>query len=295
MIDLEIRVLRYFVAVAEVKTISGAAKRLHLSQPTLSRQISDLETETGSRLFIRGSREITLTDKGRYLLKRANAIIALVDKTEQNLQTDQTVISGSLDIGAGESRGMQRIMDLVAQLQQDYPAVTVHLHSGDAAAIEAQLADGRLDFGVIMGRRQLKQYGALKLPEVDRWGIIMPKTAPLAQQKFIAPNDLAGLPLMVSEQALQRDLFQDWWRNVANQITITGTYNLIFNATLMVTNGGSYVLGFANLVNTDTESPLTFRPLKPELTEPITVVWSKEQPLSPVAQVFLKRLEANLG
>ncbi|ANZ64965.1 transcriptional regulator [Secundilactobacillus paracollinoides] len=291
---MEIRVLRYFVAVAEAKTISGAAKRLHLSQPTLSRQISELESETGSQLFTRGAREITLTDKGRYLLQRANAIIALVDKTQQNLQTDQTVISGSLDIGAGESRGMQRLMDIVAQLQQDYPAVSIHLHSGDASAIEAQLADGRLDFGVIMGQRQLKQYGALKLPEVDQWGVIMPESASLAQQKSVAPADLVGIPLMLSEQALHRDLFQDWWRNVADQITIVGTYNLIFNATLMVANGSSYVLGFANLVNTGEDSPLTFRPLEPALTEPITVVWSKEQPLSPIAQLFLKRLEANL-
>ncbi|GEO67742.1 LysR family transcriptional regulator [Levilactobacillus spicheri] len=292
---MDIRVLRYFLAVAQERTISRAATTLHLSQPTLSRQLSDLEAELGVRLFTRGSREITLTAAGRYLQERATTITRLVDKTAQNLQTTAPIIRGSLDIGAGESRGMQRLMALISRLQADYPGVTLHLHSGDAATVAAQLTAGTLDFGVIMGDSPLTHYHALQLPERDRWGILLPKTAPLAQQTTIRPQDLVGHPLIVSQQAATTDRFANWWRNVADQLTLSGTYNLIFNAQLLVEQGHCWALSFDHLVDVGPESRLTFRPLAPDLTEPITVIWSRQQTLSPVAQLFLHRLRANLG
>ncbi|QMU08810.1 LysR family transcriptional regulator [Levilactobacillus suantsaii] len=291
---MELRVLRYFIALAQAKTVSGAARALHLSQPTLSRQLTDLETEVGTPLFTRGARQITLTAQGRYLLSRATTIIALVDKTTQNLQTQQPILSGSLDIGAGESQGMARLMALIAGIQKDYPAVTVHLHSGDAPLVEDQLTNGRLDFGVIMGSRQLTNFHALKLPETNQWGVLLPKTAPLARQVSIAPTDLVGHPLLISEQAQTHHRFQDWWRNVATDLTINGTYNLLFNASLLVQNGSCYALGFDQLSDTSANSPLTFRPLTPPQVDPITIIWSRTQPLSPVAQLFLQRLQANL-
>jgi len=291
---MEVRVLRYFLAIVQEKTITGAARRLHISQPTLSRQLTELETALGTPLFKRGAREVTLTAKGRYLVTRARAIVDLVDKTTQNLTADQTIIGGSLDIGAGESRGLQRLMDVAAQLQQDYPAVQIHLHSGDAALVEGQLTDGRLDFGVIMGSRQLGHYQSLKLPEQNRWGVLLPKAASLAQQATIRPDELVGHPLLISERAQKRETFQDWWCNVADRLTFAGTYNLVFNASLLVRSGSCYALAFADLVDISPASGLTFRPLEPAIHDTITLIWSQTQPLSPVAQLFLNRLRANL-
>lgn len=292
---MEIRVLRYFLAVAQERTISRAAAVLHLSQPTLSRQLSDLETELGVTLFDRGPREITLTPAGRYLQERARAITQLVDKTAENLQTPDPIISGTLDIGAGESQGMQRLMNLASHLQQDYPGITLNLQSGDATTVEAQLNDGRLDFGVILGDRAFTHYHALKLPERDCWGVILPKTDPLAQRQAIRPQDLVGRPLIISKQAAMTDRFRDWWRNTASQMTIVGTYNLIYNGQLLVRNGSCLALGLAKLVDIGPDSLLTFRPLTPAVTEPITVIWSQQQTLSPVAQLFLRRLQADLA
>lgn len=291
---MELRVLRYFLAVTQERTISRAADTLHLSQPTLSRQLSDLEAELQVTLFERGSREITLTPAGRYLRERALILTQLADKTVQNLQTQSPIISGSLDIGAGESQGMRRIMHLISNLQADYPGIQLHLHSGDDANVKDQLANGQLDFGVIIGEQPLTHYHALKLPERDRWGVILPKTHPLAQQTHITPLDLRHQPLLISQQAAQSHQFADWWRNVASQIQLRGTYNLIYNAQLTVGDGPTLVLGLDQLVNVGPDSPVTFRPLSPEMTAPITVIWSRQQSLSPVARLFLQRLRASL-
>lgn len=291
---MELRVLRYFIAVAQAKTVSGAARNLHLSQPTLSRQLTELEAEIGAPLFTRGAREITLTAKGRYLLNRALAITQMVDKTTHNLQSQQPIISGTLDIGAGESAEIGRLMTVIAHLQRDYPHVTIHLHSGNATAVETQLNEGQLDFGVILGSRALHHYHALKLPEKNRWGLLLSPTDRLAQKSVIHPQDLIGHRLLVSEQATQQDRFQDWWQNVASQLKVAGTYDLFFNAALLVAHGGGYALAYDQLANTSLSASLTFRPLAPTLTDPMTLIWPTSHPLSPVAQLFLKRLRANL-
>lgn len=291
---MDIRVLRYFLAIAQEKSISRAAQYLHVSQPALSRQISDLEDELGVTLFERGPREITLTQDGHFLRQRASEIISLVDKTAFNLQSNVEIISGELDIGAGESIGMQRIMDVIADIIQDYPDVKINLHSGDSVEVEAKLESETLDFGVIMGEKPLTQYESLKLPEMDHWGILMPADSVLAKKDTITPEDLAGVPMLLSHQAAQRVRFQDWWTNVANELNIIGTYNLAFNASLLVKNKGCVALTFDNLINVNEGTGLTFRRLKPDLTEPITLIWKKNQVLSSVSNLFIKRLKANL-
>ncbi|WP_412989869.1 LysR family transcriptional regulator [Pediococcus siamensis] len=292
---MDVRVLRYFLAIAQEHNISRAAQTLHISQPALSRQISDLETELGVKLFERGPREIKLTTDGHYLRERANEIVGLVDKTAFNLQSNHFIISGRLDIGAGESVGMQRIMDVIGNILKDYPDVRIQLHSGDSEDVEAQLDAGVLDFGVIMGEQALAQYGALKLPEVDHWGVVLPADAVLAQKSTITAEELLGHPLIVSEQALQHSRFLDWWHNLEDQMTIIGTYNLIFNGALLVRNGSCYALTFEHLLNTHENPGITFRRFSPALTDPITVIWKKNQTLSNVAQLFLQRLRANVS
>lgn len=292
---MDIRVLRYFLVVVQKQNISAAATALYMSQPALSRQMTQLEQELGVQLFKRGPRKIKLTQAGYYLHERAIEITNMIDKTTYNLQSRQKIISGQLDIGAGESSGMQRIMDVVANILKDHPQVQIHLRSGDAEDIKPQLEAGVLDFGVMMGALDLSQYNQLQLPEVDHWGIILPSDAPLAKKQVITPADLLGQPLIVSQQAQKHARFQRWWHNTAAQINIIGTFNLIYNAALLVKNGGCYALSFDHLTNTDDNSGLAFRRLAPPLTEPITVIWKKHHTHSTVAELFLQRLRANVA
>lgn len=293
---MEIRVLRYFLAIVQHGSISQAALALHLSQPALSLQIKNLEKQLGTTLFTRGPRTIQLTAKGHYLADRATEIVALVDKATENLQANDTVIGGNLDIGAGEAIGMHRLMTLLGHLQTDYPDVSLHLHSGDANDVLTQLRAGLLDFGVIMGTTSLDsdEYDSLLLPERDYWGVVMRKDALLAKQSSIQAEELIGYPLMVSEQGSHQLELPNWWRNVAPQLNFIGTFNLIFNTALLVKDGACLAITFENLVDTDDESPLTFRRLTPPVSEPTTLVWRRHHPQSAVAKLFLERLRANL-
>ncbi|WGN90348.1 LysR family transcriptional regulator [Ligilactobacillus faecis] len=291
---MELRVLRYFLAVAQYQNITRAAQELLVSQPTLSRQLAELEAELGVTLFIRGHRQITLTEAGEYLQARAKEIVQLADQTTTSLKADQ-VISGTLALGAGESGGMQRIMTVLSQMIHDYPDIKLRLVSGNAAEMEAALKRGTIDFAVLMADRALDNYHHLQLPETERWGLVLRKDDPLAQKETIAPSDLLGLPLLFSEQAIEEHRFQKWWGNLEKKIQIIGTYTLVFNAQLMVKQGQAYMITFDDLIDNSNQSELTFRPLTPQLTETTSVIWKKNIVRSKVAELFIKRLSASLA
>lgn len=291
---MELRVLRYFLSVAQYQNMTKAAHELLVSQPTLSKQLADLETELGAQLFIRGHRQITLTEEGEYLQARAKEIVQLADQTAANIQADQ-IITGRLSIGAGESVGMKRIMKVVSEIIQDYPDVKIHLVSGNADEMETALKHGTIDFAVLMGKRDLNKYSYLSLPEVNTWGLVMKKGDPLALKETISPNDLIDLPLLMSEQAIEEHPFQDWWGNLDKKMNIIGTFTLVFNAQLMVSQGNAYMITFDHLINNSNSSNLTFRPLSPTLTEPTNIIWKKNIVQSKVAQLFIKRLTASLN
>ncbi|AUI71194.1 LysR family transcriptional regulator [Companilactobacillus alimentarius] len=290
---MELRILRYFLAVAQEKNITRAAEKLLVSQPTLSKQLSDFEKELGTKLFIRGHRQITLTSEGVYLKSKAEEIISLADKTSLNIKNDQ-IISGDLTIGAGESIGMKRIIDIMGNINQDYPDVKIHLISGMADEMETLLNQGNLDFAVFMGERDLNEYNYLQMPETDEWGLIMRKDSLLADNDFISPKDLLGKPLLISAQEISKSRFKNWWGNLGSKMNIMGTFTLVFNAELLVENGNAYMMSFNHLIDKTHQDKLTFRPLNPPMIEPITVVWKKNTVLSKVAQLFVKRLQASL-
>lgn len=254
---MELRVLRYFLAVAQYQNITRAAHELLVSQPTLSKQLADLEDELGAQLFIRGHRQITLTEEGEYLQARTKEIVQLADRTAANIQQEQ-VISGTLSIGAGESTGMRRIMTILSDIVQDYPDVKIRLVSGNADEMEAALKHGTIDFAVLMAHRSLNNYHHLQIPESDQWGLVMRKDDPLAAKEVITPQDLVDLPIIISEQGLEEHRFQNWWGNLVNRINIIGTYTLVFNAQLMVNDGSAYMITFDNLINNSNHSNLTF-------------------------------------
>lgn len=290
---MELRVLRYFLAVAQYHNFTKAARELLVSQPTLSKQLADLEDELGTQLFIRGHRQVTLTEEGEYLQARAKEIIQLTDQTTTNIKAEQ-VITGTISIGAGESAGMQRIMQILGEMVQDYPDVKIRLVSGNADEMETALKHGTIDFAVLMAHRNLNNYHHLQLPETDQWGLILPQDDPLTQKAAITPADLVGLPLLVSEQALEEHRFQDWWGNTGRKINVIGTYTLVFNAELMVKQGDAYMLTFDNLLNTSSNSELTFRPLSPSISESTNIIWKKNVIQSKVAKLFTQRLLASL-
>ena len=199
---MEIRVLRYFLAVAREESITAAANFLHLTQPTLSRQIHDLEEELGQKLLIRKSHRIALTPEGMLLRKRAEEILSMVDKTESEFRSLETTISGDVYIGSGETQAVRQIAGIIQRLQQDYPAIHYHMHSGNAQDITDRLDNGLLDFGLLIQPADITKYDSLVLPAKDVWGVIMRKDSPLAAKPFVQKEDLRTVPLLCSRQAI---------------------------------------------------------------------------------------------
>lgn len=290
---MNIRVLRYFIEIVREGNISSAAHRLHISQPALSRQIMDLETTLGVTLFERGHRQIKLTQEGYYLYERAQEITALVDKTTYHLQST-SVVSGTLDIGAGESSALMPLMDVLAQILRYYPEVRVNLTSGDSTAIRQQVGQGSLEFGVVMGHENLLNYNSLTLPAQNRWGILMRRTEPLAAKPVITPGDLLGLSLLTSVQSRVQDTFRDWAGDLINQYNFVGNYNLLYNAELLVKAGAGMALAYDGIANVY-DQDLVFRPLAPALTDANILIWNKDHQLPNVAQLFLKLLRERIA
>lgn len=290
---MENRVLRYFIEIVQEGNISHAAERLHISQPALSRQIMDLEDELGVTLFERGHRQITLTQEGHYLYERAVEITDLIDKTTYSLQSDQ-VLSGTLDIGSGESVALQPLMEIVADIIEKHPDIKVNLTSGDAQLVRQKLNNGTIDFGILMGNENLGNFHSLKLSQVNQWGVLMRSDHPLAKKTALTVDDLKGTPLMTSMQAQQQDAFRNWAGNQLDELNFIGHYNLIYNATLLVRSGSCIALAYADLINTTSNPELAFRPLTPQVVDSNNLVWNQNHPLSNVAQLFLKRVQASL-
>ena len=284
---MELRVLRYFIAIVKDGNISSAAKRLHVSQPALSRQIMDLETELGVTLFERGHRQIKLTQEGYYLYERAQDIVAMVNSTEYSLQS-RDVISGTLDIGGGESPAMKIVMETINDILQEHPEVQVNLVSGNANSIEKRLESGLIEFGVVMGTHNLQNYNSLVLPQKNRWGILLRKDEPLAQKDVIAPEDLIGHALITSYETNNGDNFREWAGSLVNQLTFVGHYNLINNATLLVKTGSCFALTYENLVQDDS---LVFCPLYPDVTDLNTLIWNRDHQLSNLSRLFIDKIQ----
>lgn len=291
---MELRVLNYFLATAQELNMTRAAEKLLVSQPALSRQIADLEDELGVKLFERKPRHLVLTPAGQYLQEQAQEILTLSEKTKENLRSS-ALIAGDLTIGAGESIGMQRIMNVVSDIIKDYPNVKIHLFSGDYTVTERRLNHGTLDFAVIMGDLPMTNYESLKLPEADTWGVLLAADDPLKDKDFVQPQDLIGRPLLNSAQAQKRNTFQSWFGNYFKDINFIGDYNLNYNATLMVKNHAASMITFDHLADTSPDSGLIFKPFKPAMTSPINVIWKHETALSPVAQLFIERLRASIA
>ncbi|MCQ4636506.1 LysR family transcriptional regulator [Anaerovorax odorimutans] len=292
---MELRVLRYFLAVAREETISGAAEALHVTQPTLSRQLMDLEEELGKKLFIRGNRKVTLTEEGMFLRKRAQEITDLVDKTASDFQMSDELISGDVYIGGGETDAMRLVARAVKELRKTQPNIQYHIFSGNGDDVAERLETGLLDFGVLIEPADIKKYDYLKLPYTDTWGLLMRKDSPLAASDTIRPEDLWDLPLLCSRQTLVRNELSGWLGDAFEKLNIITTYNLIYNAGLMVEEGIGYAMCLDKLVNTTGDSKLCFRPLEPRLEAGLDIVWKKYQVFSKAAEKFLEQVQKEIA
>ena len=284
---MEFRVLQYFLAVTREQSISAAAKYLHLSQPTLSRQLKDMENELGKKLFIRSNRKITLTEEGLLLQKRAEEILSLMEKTQKEISVSDETIAGDIYIGAGETEGVRNIVKAVQEIRKNYPLVNLHIISGDKSTVLEELDHGIIDFALVFGDIDTNRYDSFTLPSVDYFGVMMKKNDTLAAKKIISPEDLLNKPLIVSRQILRDNNLTSIFGCNKDELNIVGSYNLLFNGSLMVEEGLGYAMCFDNIINTTGKSILCFRPLSVELKPKMSIVWKKYQVFTKAAEKFI--------
>ncbi len=281
---MDIRILQYFLAVTREKSILGAANSLHISQPSLSRQLKELENELGKTLFLRSNRHITLTKDGLLLQKRAEEIISLMEKTTNELM--QSDVSGDIYIGSGESSNIEYIIKVAKKFQTTYPNVKFHIISGDRKNVMEDLDNGLIDFGILFGSIDDLKYECLKIPATEQIGVLMRKDDKLAD-KEITLMDLKKKPLILSRQMYKSNLLEDFNR--------VGTYNLLYNGSIMVQNKMGYAICFDKIINTTGDSPFLFKPLDLKIDMNPFIVWKKYQVFSIATQKFKDALVESLN
>ena len=290
---MEFRVLQYFLAVTREQSISGAADALHLSQPTLSRQLHELEDELGKQLFIRGHRKITLTEEGMILRNRAEEITTLMQMAKDEISLADRSLSGDVYIGAGETQAVRYLSCAAKGLQEEYPQIRYHIASGDAIDVIENLDRGLIDFGLVFGGLDTSKHEYITLPVKDTYGILMRRDSPLAKKTVIEPADLWDKPIMFNRNTKDGSALTRWLRKRLFELNIISTYNLLYNGSLMVEEGLGYAFALDGIINTQ-GSPLCFRPLSPPLEAEIYVIWKRYQVLSKPAEKFLLKLQGLL-
>ena len=287
---MEIRVLRYFLEIARESSMSRAAETLHVSQPTLSKQMKELESELGKKLFHRGSTSVSLTDEGMLLRKRAEDILTMVDKTTSEFRELDNITGGEVHIGCAESHQIKYLAQVIKDFKEAYPRFRYHLTSGNTEQVVERLDRGLIDFAFIVEPPNLERYNHIEIPGADIWGLTIRKDHPLAEKKEIVFADLIGVDLICSEQGMKFDIAR-WCGENADQLNLSGIINLCYNGGVFVEEGLGGMLTFDRLVNTDNDSNLCFRPLSPRLETKMYIIWKKYQVFTPIAELLLEELK----
>ena len=287
---MEIRVLRYFLEIARESNMSRAAKILHVSQPTLSKQMKELESELGKKLFHRGSTSVSLTDEGMLLRKRAEDILTMVDKTTSEFLELDNITGGEVHIGCAESHQIKYLAWVIKDFKEAYPRFRYHLTSGNTEQVVERLDRGLIDFAFIVEPPNLERYNHIEIPGTDIWGLAIRKDHPLAEKKEIVFADLTGIDLICSEQGMKFDIAR-WCGENTDQLKLSGTINLCYNGGIFVEEGLGGMLTFDRLVNTGDDSNLCFRPLSPRLETKMYIIWKKYQVFTSIAELLLDELK----
>lgn len=287
--------LKYFLAVAQEQSITAATEVLHVTQPTLSRQLMNLEDELGKPLFVRGGRRLVLTDEGRILRRRAEEILGLAARAKAEINAEDSGICGDVYVGAGEMESVRFVMQAMKNVQEKHPGIVFNVQSGDSLDLLDKLDSGILDFAVVPEPFDGTKYGYIPLPERESWGVLMRRDSELAKKDAVRPEDLWDKPLILSRVAREGSDVQMWMHRTAAQLNIVGSYNLIYNGMQMVRQGIGCALCLDRLVNVTGESELTFRPFDPPLELTFYIVRRKNRGFSRQAQALFTEVERMTG
>ena len=291
---MEIRNLRYFLAVAREENMTRAAETLHVTQPTLSKTMKALEDELGKKLFVRHSFSISLTEEGELLRNRAEDLVTMADKIEKEFLSLDELTGGELYFGLAESYQIRHLAKEIRLLKERYPGLRYHITSGDTEQVTEKLDKGLLDFAVICDVPDGRKYEYIAFPEGDIWGLILPADAVLAKKESIRIEDLLGLPLFASEQGWEGDI-RGWAGEHFAQLRLEGSFRLAYNASMFVREGLGYQLTFRNLVDVSEVSGLVFRPLEPKLEVKLYLIWNRYQAFTPIAERFLAQIRESFS
>jgi DNA-binding transcriptional LysR family regulator len=291
---MEIRTLRYFLAVAREENMSRAAELLHVTQPTLSKALKALEDELGKKLFTRHSFSIALTEEGVLLRNRAEDLVFMADKIEQEFLSLDDISGGDLYFGLAESWQIRYLAREIREFKKTYPDLRYHITSGDTEQVTEKLDKGLLDFAAIFEVPDDKKYNYISFPEADYFGAVIPADWELARKERITADDLAGLPLFTSEQSWENDI-RPWAKDRFSQLHLDGSFRLAYNGSMFAREGLGILLTLNNLIDTSEESGLVFRPLYPHLEMKMYLIWNKYQSFTPIAERFLKQLQTSFA
>ena len=282
---MEIRVLKYFLMVSREENITKAANLLHITQPTLSRQLRQLEEELDVKLFDRGTHNITLTEEGMLLKRRAQEIVSLAEKTKQEFNKEKDNLTGEIAIGCGEIHGMNILSEIMASFHEKYPLVTYEIYSGNADIIKEKIENGTLDIGLLIEPVDISKYEFVRIPIKEEFGLFVRKDSPLTKKEYIIPEDLLNLPIISPKRYLEQNEISSWFGDYAEEINIISTYNLMYNATIMVEKNLGVLIG----IKLDVKyKDLSFIPLKPKIELGSVLAWKKSQRFSPVIKEFIE-------
>lgn len=292
---MDIRVLQYFLTVVREENITKAAEALHITQPTLSRQLSKLEEDLGVQLFIRGKKGISLTNEGILFRRRAGEIVELADKTTKELKESNQLIDGEISIGCGQLESVKLIPKLFMAFKEKYPGVSLDLYTGIADDIKQRIDNGLTDMGILLEPVEIEKYDFIRLNIKEKWVILMRADDPLTQKDYITVEDLSRLPLIMPKRQSIRNEIESWFRGYMNQLNIVASSNLSTNASILVEQGLGYALTVEGSLPFLDKSKITYRPLNPEKTTTSVLAWKKHQPFSPAVTKFIEYIQCNLG
>lgn len=292
---MEIRVLRYFLTVVREGGINRAAEVLHITQPTLSRQLAQLEEEVGVKLFHRGAKRITLTNEGILLRRRAEEILSLVDRTQQELTEQDELVEGTVVIGGGELAAMQLLPEIIEGFREKYPLVTFDIFTGNADLVKEQMEKGLIDIGVLLEPVDIEKFEFIRLQKKERWVVLMRPDDPLAEKESVTAKDLEHMPLILPRRTNVQNELSNWLGNSFQEQQVLFTSNLTTNSALMVQRGLAYSLVIEGSVPFWDKEKITYRPLSPELIANSVLAWKKQQPFSPATMKFIEYMRCFLG
>lgn len=292
---MEIRVLRYFLTVVREESITKASEVLHITQPTLSRQLSQMEDEVGVKLFNRGTRKITLTNEGILLRRRAEEILQLVDKTEKELAEQEEQIEGKITIGCGEIASVQLLPDIFKAFHEKYPRVSFDIFTATADIVKEQMDKGLIDIGLLLEPIDIEKYDFVRLRMKEKWVVLMRSDDPLADKESVTAKDLSDVPLILPRRQKVQNELAHWFGNYYENLNVLFTSNLSTNASIMVSHGLAYALAIEGANPFWDKSKINYKPLSPELSATSVLAWKRGQPFSPASTKFIEQIRCLSG